>query len=71
MSTFKAMWCVIAGHDVSIESQKELKKLSKQIDAECERCGYPLRLELDSKDQNHFYYTEQPTYRNDIPKIRL
>lgn len=71
MSVFRAMWCVIGGHEVSLDYQKELIKSWKKIDAECKRCGYPLTIEPDNSDKTHFYYTEQPSHRSDIPKIKL
>jgi hypothetical protein len=52
-----AFICIFKGHTVSTKCQTALKKSSEGIHVtKCERCDYPLRLELINNDR--FYAVE-------------
>ena len=55
-----AIICVFRGHKVSKSCQKSLKNSqTKKFETVCERCGYPLKLEIDANDRNSFYVIEE------------
>jgi hypothetical protein len=52
--------CVFIGHKVARQCQKELlKSPALKYETRCERCDYPLELEIDGSDNRKYYVTEK------------
>lgn len=68
MKLIGAIICVFIGHKVSKTCQTSLKESkTKKFETLCERCGYPLMLEIDTNDVNSFYVVEEDSVQKIFP----
>jgi hypothetical protein len=68
MKLIGAIICVFRGHKISKTCQTSLKESkTKKFETLCERCSYPLTLEIDTNDVNSFYVIEEDSVQKIFP----